>query len=275
MKKLLYLIALFFGLFNLTQCSKRDCGCITPPLNGGNLKLSYGDSIFYLKSADYVISPLKLKEGTYTTFPNNLKIDEATGKITVTVNGTDGASQTGLWYKIKYKSNTTNEEDSTNILIAGITYVDKIYNLAQGDSIIHPFYNGNPLEAIPRGNYDLQHDDEFAINPTNGQINIKESARRGFFDSNPLMGWKKATVKYAVDDNSKSVRNSIEIVLYYYNTLADVPSNVSSLMQAHQAMTLGFKTAPIPSTFGAIDNNLPSDLSLSKPRPPCLVIIGH
>ncbi|HVF81842.1 MAG TPA: hypothetical protein VM884_07910 [Flavisolibacter sp.] len=165
--------------------------------------------------------------------------------------------------------------DSTSILIGGITYVDRFYNLGQGDSIIRPFYNGDPLKAIPPGNYDIQHDNKFAINPANGQINIKECARRGFFDSSPMMGWKKANIKYAINDNSHNATNSIEIVLYYYNTIADVPSNVSALMQAHQTMTLGFKTSPIPATSGAIDDNLPSDLSLSKPRPPCLVIIGH
>ena len=131
--------------------------------------------------------------------------------------------------------------------------------------------------TLPSGNYDIAHDDKFAMNAVNGKINLRECMRRGFFGSGSSnTKWKIATVKYALDDNSNRTINKIDIVIYYYHTMNDVPSNVSALMQAHQQMTLGLRTLPfIPSTIGAIDNNLPGNLSLSKPRPPCVIIVGN
>jgi hypothetical protein len=276
MRSLLWTNLFVGSILLLTQCSKKNC--CGPDING-NQKLNYGDSIFYLKNTDYSISPLGGRTGTYTAFPDNLQIDKTTGKINVTVKGNDGESQTGLWYRIIYKSSDSKIIDSTYILLAGISYVDKFYHLNQNDSIIYPIYNGDPANAAPTGNYDLAHDDKFAINPANGQINLKECMRRGFFASGgttPNTSWKIASIKYELNDKSNRATNKIDIVVYYYHTLNEVPSNVSALMQAHQQMTLGLRTLPsIPSTTGAIDNYIPSDLSLSKPRPPCVIIVGN
>jgi hypothetical protein len=271
----LFAVAIFMGLMLLVQCRKTEklCGC-APPFTSG-YKLTYGDSLFYLKSKDYTVSPLMKGVGTYTVFPDNLQFDKTTGAITVTQKGTDGESQTGMWYKIKFKSTDGSQTDSTLVLISGLTYVDKFYSLSQNDSIIYPIYNGDPLKGVPQGNYDLTADAKFAINAVNGQINIKECLRRGFFSSGVMgTGWKVATVKYAIKDNSEQAPNKIDLVLYYYRSINEVPSNVSALMQAHQQMTLGLRSLPgIPSTNGAIENNLPSELSLSKPRPPCVIIV--
>lgn len=248
-----------------------------PPESNGRYRLTYGDSIFYLKSNDYTVSPFTRPSGTYTAFPDNLQIDKSTGAITVTQKATDGSSQTGMWYKIRFKSSDGSLNDSTLVLISGLTYLDKFYNLSQNDSIIHPIYNGDPSKAVPQGNYDLTGDNKFAINAVTGQINIKECIRKGFFSSGLMgTGWKRATVKYSINDNSGQETNKIDLVIYYYASMADVPSNVSTVMQAHQQMTIGLRSLPvIPSTSGAVENNLPSDLSLSKPRPPCVIIVGN
>lgn len=258
----------------LAQCSRKDCGCLPPPDSTPSAQqLSYGDSVLYLKSSDYTVIPKNNRTGTYTAFPDNLLINRNTGAITVTVKGNDGQSQTGMRYKVTFTSG--NEVDSTFITLSGITYVDKFYQLNLSDSIIYPVYNADFRQSIPPGDYDIAHDNKFAINPANGQINIKECMRRGFFGSGSGMSWKIATVKYAVSDNSNRVENNIDLVLYYYSTVNDVPSNVSALMQAHRRMTLGLAIEPIPTTRGDIDSNLPSQLSAGKPRPPCIVIIGH
>src|SRR4051812_2965478 len=110
MKRLLCVTVILSSLLLLTQCSKKDCNC-TPPDPAS--KLTYGDSVFHLRSANYSIAPLNGKKGTYTAFPDNLRIDNTTGAITVGLKGTDGESQTGLWYKITYRSSTGNEVDST------------------------------------------------------------------------------------------------------------------------------------------------------------------
>jgi hypothetical protein len=236
-------------------------------------KLSYGDSVFYLKSTSYTIAPVNSQPGTYSVFPNNLKIDNATGAITVAVKGNDGQSQTGLRYKIKFTS-SNNEVDSTYIIISGITYIDRFYFLSKSDSIISPVYNADLRNGLPSGNYNLSSDNKLAISSTNGQINIKETIRKGFFDDLSHPRWKQFTIKYASNDKSNGVENSTDLILYYYNTINDVPSNVSALMQTHQRMLLGIDSPEIPLTSAPTDNNLSSDLSFFKPRPPCVVIVG-
>jgi hypothetical protein len=265
-------ILLLVMIFSFLACQKHEA--TDNPTNPTNSKLSYGDSIFYLKSSSYTISPATAKTGTYTAFPNNLNINSSTGAITVTLKGNDGQSQTGLRYKIKFTS-ASNETDSTYITISGITYVDRFYDLSKNDSIIYPIYNADISKQLPVGNYNVSNDNKLALNGTNGQINIKETIRRGYFDNQLNASWKQTTIKYSANDNSNNANNNLDIILYYYNSINDVPSNVSALMQAHLRMAVGINTNAVPSTTGAIDNNLSSDLSLSRPRPPCIVIVGH
>jgi hypothetical protein len=238
-------------------------------------QLSYGESVFYLQPANYTIFPQQAKPGSYTAYPDNLLIDNATGAITIALKGRDGQSQTGLKYKIKYKSPNSDLEDSTFITISGINYLDAFHYLAQNDSIIAPTYNANNSLPLPGGNYAIGVDGKLAINPANGNINVNESIRRGFFDDPAHSSWKQVTIKYALNDRSHAIENQLDIILYRYNSTADVPTNVSGLMQAHQSLSLGLNTRAIPSTPAPVDNNLSSDLSLFKPRPPCIVIIGH
>lgn len=264
-----FLILVFIAATSLLACKKTSAP-LSPPVN--NKSLSYGDSVFYLKATSYTISPVNAKAGTYSAFPNNLNINSTTGAITVSLKGNDGQSQTGLRYKIKFVS-ASNETDSLYITISGITYIDRFYDLSKNDSIIYPIYNADISKELPAGSF--SGDNKLALNSTNGQINIKETIRRGFFDNQLNSSWKQVTIKYNTNDNSNNTGNNIDVILYYYNTANDVPSNVSALMQAHQRMALGINVASVPSTTAPIDNNLSSDLSLSRPRPPCIVIVGH
>jgi hypothetical protein len=203
-----------------------------------------------------------------------LDIDPNTGAITVSLKDTRGESQTGLRYRINYQAQS-GETDSAFIVISGVSYLDRFYYLSQNDSIIYPVYNGDPSKELPAGSYDASGNNNFALNPANGQIDIRECVRRGFFDNQANAHWKQQTIKYRLNDGSNSITNNIDVIIYYYNTLNDVPGNVSALMIAHQKMSVGVNTAPLPSTTGETDNNLSSDLSLSKPRPPCIIIVGH
>lgn len=264
--RILSLLVLSAAVF-FTACHKQS-------VKDNNSKLSYGDSVFYLKSTAYTITPVNGKQGTYTAFPDNLEIDQTTGAITVALKGNDDESQTGLRYKIKY-TNNSNEADSTYITISGITYIDRFYDLSKNDSIIYPIYNADVSEELPLGNYNISSDNKLALSASNGQININETIRRGFFNSQPNASWKQITIRYATNDKSNSVNNSIDVILYYYDSMSKVPSNVSALMQAHQRMMVGINGVTIPSTTGAADYNLSGDLSLFKPRPPCIIIVGH
>lgn len=262
-------VLIFMMFASLLACKKKPASDNPQP---ANKSLSYGDSVFYLKSTSYIISPQTARSGTYSAFPNNLNINNSTGAITVGLKGNDGQSQTGLRYKIKFTS-ANNETDSAYIVISGINYVDRFYNLSNNDSTIFPIYNADQTKELPSGGY--SGDNKLALNSLTGQINVKETIRRGFFDNQINTSWKQTTIKYNTNDNSANANNSIDIILYYYNSANDVPSNVSALMQAHQRMAVGVNGQAVPSTVGAVDNNLSSDLSLSKPRPPCIVIVGQ
>ena len=266
-----FLFALVLSIFIFSGCKKSSQD--PPVANGG---LSYGDSVFYLKNQSYVVSPRDAKPGTYTAYPSNLLIDNTTGNITVTITGKGLESQTGMRYKINYRSADGLELDSTYIVIAGINYLDQIYKLSQNDSIIYPVYNASLWNNLPGGTYGIQADGDLAINPANGQINIKECIRRGFFNLPAENGeWEEVTVQYRSNDNSNSATNRIDIALYFYNSVADIPSNVSAVMREHQRMTLGINQTEIPQTSAPVDNDLPDNLSISRPRPPCIIIVAN
>jgi hypothetical protein len=262
----------FITFFSVVVLSCKKGGDNNPGPGTGATTLKYSDSVFYLKSTDYTVTPLSGKTGTYTAFPDNLKINSSTGAITVTLKGTDGESQTGLRYRIKFTSGS--EVDSTYITLSGVTYVDRFYYLAQNDSIISPIYNADLSKVLPAGSFSSNGGNKLALNSSNGQINVKESIRRGFFDDATNGAWKQFNIRYTLNDGS-TAQNDMDVILYYYTSVNVVPSNVSALMQAHQRMTVGLTTPGIPSTPGAIDNNLSSDLSLFKPRPPCIIVIAQ
>ena len=272
----LYLLILLLGCFLLlTQCGKSKCDCV-PPLNTNERLISYTDSIFYVRSQDYVIRPTVNRQGIYRAFPNNLLIDSLTGNITVKVMGYGNESQTGLRYKITFQPMGSNRIDSTFIVLAGINYLDRIYRISQNDTIIQPIYNADIAKQLPAGTYGIQPDKRLEINNENGQINIKECIRRGLFDAPAKNGeWEEITITYQSNDGSNSATNKIDIALYYYKTVQDIPSNVSSIMRAHQSQVLGVPQTFIPVTTGPIDTNLPDNISYSKPRPPCVIIVGN
>ena len=247
-----------------------------PPGGGGTVGRIYADSIFYLKAASYDVSPVNPRAGTYTAFPGNLLIDPNTGKITVKWMGQGLESQTGLRYKINFTSTDGSVKDSTYVVLAGINYLDQIYYLSQNDSIISPVYNAKLGNALPTGTYGITPDSRLAIDPATGKININECIRKGMFDIPVENGeWEEVSVIYTSNDPSNNVTNRIDIALYYYNTVADIPSNVSALMREHHKMTLGVPQAGIPITSGPVDLDLPDNISLVRPRPPCIIIVAN
>jgi hypothetical protein len=236
---------------------------------------SYGDGVFYLKVDPYTVSPSVSRPGTYTAFPDNLNINNATGVITVSEDGKDGEqTQMGLKYKIIFTA-TTGEKDSTFIVLAGINYQDKIYNLSQNQVKARPFYNADPARAIPPGNYGMRDNDKLVVNPANGEIDLQASINAGLFGDDPQNDdWRVIKVRYKANDNSTE-DTRMEIIVYYYDTVADIPSNVSEVMRAHQSLLLGLQPEVIPVTTAPPDLGIAGLVSPGKPRPPCIIIVGH
>lgn len=242
-------------------------------------KLSYGDSLFYLKNqpADNLIKPLFTKSGSYTSYPKGLSINEITGEINI------AASETGLRYRISFTA-STGEVYTTHILIAGINYLDRFYNLSQHDSIAYPIYNADPSRTVPSGNYDVNNQANqkgLAVNRATGAINLKQCIRNGLFGSTPRSDeWEDIDIPYQTNDNSGNSLNKIQIIIYYYDTINEVPNDVMNIVQAHLPMVLGANHQPIPTDplTARMSQQFKNGLSpalLGKPRPPCVIIIGH
>jgi hypothetical protein len=273
MRKLVFALSLLTVTGAMIVACKKEGG--TGPVTNP-LKFTYGDSVFYVQGQSYSITPIYHGDGTYEAFPNNLLIDSLTGQITIAVMGRGGESQTGLKYKIIYRSNNSSFIDSTFITISGINYLDRIFNVQAGDSILRPVYNADLSKPIPAGEFGIGADPRLAINPLNGEINLNECKRRGLFDIPAEHGeWEELEVFYRLEDASQKSLNRIDIALYYYNSVPTIPYNVADLMRTHQAMTLGVVQPEIPQTSGTYDKDLPENVSFFKPRPPCVIIVGN
>lgn len=229
-------------------------------------QLSYGDSIFYLKnqSLDYMVSPVHSQEGTYTSFPDGLELDKNSGVINVS------KSEAGMRYRIRFTS-ASGDSSTTFVVISGINFPDKYYFLSKQDSIAFPVYNADASKTMPSGIFDedsLANNSGCAMKTINGQINLAESIRRGLFGATPQNDVRKDfEIKYRLNDKSGKALNKIKVLLYYYDSMNDVPPDLKTTVAEHLAMTFQPDNTPV--------NNSLSSISATKPRPPCIVIIAH
>ena len=243
----------------LFSCKKSE-GLGTAPLPS----LSYGDSVFYLKdqSADYIVYPTVSKTGIYTSFPDGLELDKNTGAINIS------KSESGLRYRITFRSGN-GDTSFAGVVISGIDYPDKYYYLSQADTLALPVYNADLHKSIPPGIFDegkLASTSGCSIATDNGRINIIQSIRNGLFGSVPKNNTRKdIEVKYRLEDKSGKALNDIKVLLYYYDTKNDVSADLLQTVQDHQAI-LQASTTGVLSSISSLN---------TRPRPPCIVIIGH
>lgn len=263
------IIPFIFCLFSLAGCQKDNPGGST-----GDGPLSYGNTVFYVKATDYVINPASTGSGSYSAFPDNLNIDAQTGQITVSVKDKEGKNtQTGLKYKIYYTS-TDGRKDSTTITLAGINFQDKLYYLSRNDTIASPIYNADPATGFPGGNFSKSNS-KLDIDPATGKINLAKSIRNGLFSDDPQnSNWRVVNIEYTSNDASESRKNNLDVVVYFYTAVENIPSNVSGAMRAHQSLLVGINPVDIPLTNAPVDNDIKNIVSAAKPRPPCIIIIA-
>jgi hypothetical protein len=257
----IFLFPLFILFCVAVSCKKADT-----VMDGSVSGLSYGDSIFYVsgQSTDLQVGPIHPAAGSYSSFPEGLELDPSSGVINVT------RSEAGMRYRISFKS-TAGDTSNAYVVISGINFPDKYYRLANADSIAFPVYNADPSRPVPAGIFDedkIANSSGCAMRTNNGQINLKESIRNGLFGSTPKNDTRKDfEVKYRLDDKSGKALNKIKILLYYYDSMADVPQDLQQTVREHQAMTFQPDNTPIV--------NMPIASIAAKPRPPCIIVIGH
>lgn len=259
----LMLIALI-GTVLIQSCNKTPVAVNSSPAVATSM---YSDSVLYKKSdaKNYIVYPVTQQAGRYEAFPEGLKIDEKTGAVNV------GESDAGLRYKITYTS-STGEISSSLILIAGINYLDKYYRLSAGDSIAFPVYNGDPAKALPVSSFDewnIAAGSGCAIRTKNGQINLAQTMRNAFFGASPEKGRKEVQISYRLQDNSANALSTINVLLYYYRTMNEVPENLKQTVTDHEAMMLGINPAVTASATARVSS------ASAKPRPPCVIIIAN
>lgn len=227
-------------------------------------QLSYGDSIFYVNPAlgEYEIRPTEVRPGEYIGFPDGVEIDDDDGTIKV------NNSESGLRYKITHVS-PEGDSTSTMIVVSGLNFYDKIYNLANNDTLAIPVYNANGQPYQP-GLFGTGTNNVFddgngcnsqgcAVSLTNGSINLLSTMRNGgLLSTNDDQ--KEFTYYYRMDDPSRKELNKLKVKLYYYNTQADIPQYLWDILLVDHAGT-------ILRTGGT--------QRLARPRPPCIIIVGQ
>jgi hypothetical protein len=270
-----YLIVLIISISACSKSAAVDDSGINPSPNPNpnpipSNVVSYGDSIFYLKSTGTnIVSPLPMnRAGKFIGFPKGIELDSVNGNISLS------ESEMGLRYKVMFVPSGTTDTISTKIVLAGINFYDGIYRLSQGDSIAMPIYNAKGVPYTP-GLFGTGLNNSFdegngcnsqgcAVSLVNGRINLAKSLRDGAIVSTHD-SQKEFTYYYKMDDASGKTLNKLKVKLYYYQRRADIPQYLWDILLIDHAGTIlrnaqGRETANIQAT--------------ARPRPPCIVIVA-
>jgi hypothetical protein len=234
--------------------------------------VSYADSIIYLKpsASDYIVNPVKTAPGIYTGFPEGIEINEITGAINVS------KSETGLRYRITHTA-PDGKVTETKVVLSGITFKDHLYYLSNHDSIALPIYNADPNRELPlngsvfdEGN--LANNGGCSVRTDNGKINLKETIRNGVFGFPPRNDAQETfEIRYRVNDASGKTENRLKVLLYWYNTVNDVPQYVWEILNDRTSQGVFLRQGTTTPTI----NDIPGAERAARPRPPCVIIIAH
>ncbi len=252
--------------------------CDKDPVDDQSSAITYGSTVFYIKSQEYFIYPMKSQPGTYSAFPDDgIDLDENTGAIRI--KGDDNNIYTGLKYKVIHTA-PNGDTSSTMILISGIQFPDQFYRLSQHDTIAFPIYNGDPANSLPLSGSSFDdggtaNSGGCSVKTTNGQINLAQTVRNGIFGTTPQNDARREfDIEYKLNDQSGKAKNKIRVKLYYYNTMADVAPDLLQTLneRQQQGVFLGMNN----TNFGNGSTSRTASVSaLAKPRPPCVIIIGQ
>ena len=271
-----YFLALVSFCSLLGACSKNQDTKYNAPV----YKLSYNDSVLYpLGEANdlQVINPSIAKTGSYTSFPEGLDIDPATGAINI------HESETGIKYRVYFTGG--NIKDSTLVTIGGLNYLDGVYKINASDSVINPLYNAALGNSLPNASNGSVFDEGgscngngCAVNLNDAKINLAQTVRNGSFGSSPSNGSNKDfTLNFRVNDNSRKGGNKLKIKIFYFTKLSDVTQQVWDLLNARNGTVINTfnNSNNIPIQGNTAGNIALSSRTGSGRRPPCIVILSQ
>ncbi|MDP4252842.1 MAG: hypothetical protein Q8938_02460 [Bacteroidota bacterium] len=273
------------GLSLILACSCKKSSAPSGPASppGNTTAVLYGDSIYYLRpqAGDLIVSPLHPSAGQYIGFPDGIQIDGNTGEINVS------KSETGLRYRVSFIPKGSSDTVSQIVIISGVNFLDGFYNLAQGDSIANPIYNGWTSNAIPGLNNGSAFDEGSNCNRQGctidlgtGRINLAQTVRNGVFGTIPSSNSRQEfLMSYRINDKSLEALNSIDIKIYYFETMNDVSQEVYDIISSRQGTILGSSSDLIRHLTQRTANGIAvtglGAARPAKPRPPCIFIIGR
>ena len=164
----------------------------------------------------------------------------------------------------------------TKVVLSGITFKDHFYFLSNNDSIALPIYNADANRVLPlsgsvfdEGN--LANTGGCSVKTDNGKINLRETIRNGVFGFPPRNDAQETfEIRYRINDASGKTENRLKVLLYWYNTINDVPQYVWDILNERTQQGVFLRNGALnnPTTTGRLAKE-------AKPRPPCVVIVDH
>jgi hypothetical protein len=223
----------------LSGCSKSlthtgsDLSANTQPASifttDASLSPSYGDSILYVQGAGrsaYLFKPVNtLLNGTFVSWPKGLTIDPVTGEIDVL------QSEPGARYNVGFVSAATGDTAYRQVILAGITYPDGIYDLSSGNTTLQPYFNA---DAAATGAANSIFDEEgiansqnLIVNAQTGAIDLQASVAQGLFGAEPQNGDSRdVSIYYRLNDQSNMSLLKTTVTVYYFNSVSDIPQSL-------------------------------------------------
>jgi hypothetical protein len=241
---------------------------------------NYGDSIIYLQPAtgNYIVKPINNPDtGKYFSWPAGLDINPNTGAINVS------KSEGGVRYNIGYVKKGTTDTCMQTMILAGVSYPDSIYVLANNEQYARPYFNSDPNlvsicsgSGVPGGGITCMFDingqvtrQHIAIDRNTGVIDLKNTLNQGAFGLFPLNGATvESTISYKLNDNSNMAMQHIPVKFIYYNKKSDVPPDLLNSLKDKLNKILN-KLLLINLLGSASQSNS------GNPRPPIIIITRY
>jgi hypothetical protein len=253
----------------------------------------YGDSVLYVQGAGrsaYLFKPVNtLFNGTFVSWPKGLTIDPVSGEIDVL------RSEPGARYNVGFVNAATGDTAYRQVILAGITYPDGIYDLSSANTSLPAYFNA---DASATGAANSVFDEEgiasgqkLIVDPQTGAIDLKASVEQGLFGTQPQNGdSREVSIYYRLNDESHMSLLKSTVTVYYYNTFADVPvamieacrfsqSAYQQTSYHHGSLTevTGGGTTTTSGGSTTITKPAPTPAPPAPARPPQVIIVnaGH
>jgi len=239
---------------------------------------TYGDTIVFVQPGpDYIITPINHPDtGTYFAWPVGMVIDKNSGAINIT------KSETGLRYNIGYVKKGTTDTCLQTLILAGVSYEDSLYVLANNQRYAEPYYNADPSQApvcsgsgVPGGSscvFDVNGKaaSQFVVvDKNNGFIDLKNTVSKAF-GVLPANGTTvQTTIAYQLGDNSNMALQQITVNLVYYTHKSDVPPDLlSAVTDKLNKIVNQLLLINIPGSASQLTFN-------GSPRPPIIIVTRY